>query len=204
MAARFKILSDFDGVWTDQGVEADENYRLVVDECVRLVAGPAAPIESELAQIRERVLASPSTWGWAPDGARISAYVDEDPLCLPSAICLYLDRVDEPAPRRIRTAILGEFDSLARFSEHCFRAAMASYRERHAPCLVHEAREQLMRVVAHGVEVVVVSNSASEKIAAWLGSAGIDAGEGPSHQVRLRGSAGKQVLGETTESITIG
>lgn len=204
MGRTFKILSDFDGVWTNQGVEAEENYRLVVDECVRLVGGDADRVQAEIERIRAEVLAMPAAWGWAPDGDRISAYVDEDPLCLSSAVCLFLARTDEPLVQEIRAAVAEEFATLAAFSEHCFRAAMASYRERHPPCLVENAREQLERVTSLGAEVVVVSNSSSEKIAAWLQSAGIDAGVGEGHRVRLRGSAGKQVLGETNASIRVG
>lgn len=203
MGRAFKILSDFDGVFTDQGIEADENYRHVLRECVRLVGGNPARIEAEIARIRAEVLASPAAWGWAPDGDRISAYVDEDPLCLPSAVCLFLSRTDEPLVREIRAAIEAEFASLAVFSEHCFRAAVASYRELHPPCLVPDVAGQLDRVLATGAEVVVVSNSSSEKIGAWLRSAGIDAGEGPGHRVRLRGSAGKQFLGDTDASIRV-
>ena len=40
---------------------------------------------------------------------RISAYVDEDPLCLPSAVCLFLSRTDEPLVREIRAAVEAEF-----------------------------------------------------------------------------------------------
>jgi hypothetical protein len=203
MGRAFKILSDFDGVFTDQGVEADENYRHVLHECVRLVGGNPARVEAEIERIRGEVLSTPAAWGWAPDGNRISAYVDEDPLCLSSAVCLFLSRTDEPLVREIRAAVEGEFDSLAVFSEHCFRAAVASYRERHPPCLVPDIAAQLERVLATGAEVVVVSNSSSEKIGAWLGSAGIDAGEGPGHRVRLRGSAGKQFLGDTDASIRV-
>lgn len=203
MSRAFKILSDFDGVFTDQGIEADENLRYVVQECVRLVGGAPARIEAEIERIRGEVLAAPAAWGWAPDGDRISAYVDEDPLCLPSAVCLFLSRTDEPLVREIRAAVEAEFQSLAAFSEHCFRSAVASYRDRHPPCLVPGIADQLDRVLATGAEVVVVSNSSSEKIGTWLRSVGVDAGEGPGHRVRLRGSAGKQFLGQTNASIRV-
>jgi hypothetical protein len=163
-----------------------------------------AEAEAAMQRIEAKVLAEPTRWGWAPDGRRISAYVDEDPLCLSSAMCLYIDVADDPELADARAAVLDRFESLAAFSEHCFIEAMKSYRERHPPCIVSDAREQLDAVLARGVEIVVVSNSSATKIAPWFQSAGIDAGPDAGHKIRLRGSAGKQTLGETDASIVVG
>jgi hypothetical protein len=203
MPRPYKILSDFDGVWTDQGLEAEENVRRVGEELATVLGWTAAAASSAVERVRARVQASPSQWGWAPDGDRISAYVDEDPLCLSSAVCQYIDRSDDPEIAEARTAILGAFGSLAAFSEHCFIEAMKSYRDRHPPCIVPDARAQLDAVLARGVEIVVVSNSSADKIGPWFQAAGIDAGVGPEHQVRLRGSAGKQTLGDTDAKIVV-
>ena len=85
----FKILSDFDGVWTDQGLEAEEVHRWIVEESARLQGRPHDDIQAELRDAHERMMGEPHTWGWAPDGSRVSAYVDEDPcnkrLLCPSA-----------------------------------------------------------------------------------------------------------------------
>lgn len=202
--ASIKILSDFDGVWTNQGLEADEVKRWIYEESARLLGEADDAIKADLAAMHDRMMADAHNWGWAPDGNRISAYVDEDPLCQPSGLCLYIDRSGDPKAERYRTAIGKEFGSLAAFGEHCYGSAMKSYRERHPPCIAADAAQQLQAVVAIGAEIVVVSNSPASKIGAWFNAVGIDAGEGPGHTLRLRGSAGKQTLGETNDSIEVG
>lgn len=199
-----KILSDFDGVWTDQGLEADEVRRWIIEESARVLDCELEQAQTEVLAMRDRMMAEPNAWGWAPDGKRISAYVDEDPLCRPSGLCMYFEYSGDPAAARYREAIRGEFGTLAAFGEHCYRSAMVSYRDRHPPAIAHDAAAQLASVVALGAEVVVVSNSSASKIGAWFEAVGIDAGEGPDHALRLRGSAGKQTLGETSESIEVG
>ena len=199
-----KILSDFDGVWTDQGREADEIRRWIIEESSRLLGNEVEAARADVGAMRERMMTEPHAWGWAPDGRRISAYVDEDPLCSPSALCMYIDHAEDLVAHRYREAIRGEFGSLSRFGEHCFRSAMVTYRERHPPAIVEDAAEQLRAVIDRGAEVVVVSNSDASKIVAWFRGAGIDAGEGEGFALRVRGSAGKQTLGETDASIEVG
>ena len=201
---RLKILSDFDGVWTDQGLEAEEVRRWIVEESARVLGEALDGVADELSGFAERMMAEPHAWGWAPDGTRISAYVDEDPLCHPSGLCMYLDHAAEPGVARYREALHGEFGSLAAFGEHCYRSAMDSYRVRHPPGIASDAAQMLAAVRALDAEVVVVSNSSADKIGAWFRAVGVDAGEGPGHALRLRGSAGKQTLGDTDDSITIG
>ncbi len=203
MARPFKILSDFDGVWTNQGLEARENVRRVGEELGQLLGWDDETTTAKMRWLEGKVTSAPHEWGWAPDGRRISAYVDEDPLCLSSAMCQYIAVSRDPEVADALEAVLGSFPTVAQFSEHCFIEAMKSYRERHPPCIVDDAREQLQTVLDLGVEVVVISNSSATKIEPWFRGAGIDAGEDEGHLVRLRGSAGKQTLGETDASITV-
>jgi len=202
--AKYKILSDFDGVWTNQGREADEIRRWIIEESARVLSEDLESVRTEVAGLRERMMSEPHAWGWAPDGRRISAYVDEDPLCSPSALCMYIEHADDQVAKRYREAIRAEFETLARFGEHCFRSAMVTYRDRHPPAIADDAADQLAAVIAADAEVVVVSNSEASKIVAWFRGVGIDAGEGEGFALRIRGSAGKQTLGETSESIEVG
>ena len=202
--AQHKILSDFDGVWTNQGREADEIRRWIIEESARVLDDDLEAVRAEVGGLRERMMTEPHAWGWAPDGRRISAYVDEDPLCSPSALCMYIEHSGDAVAGRYRDAIRAEFETLAKFGEHCFRSAMVTYRDRHAPAIVEDAAAQLQAVIDTGAEVVVVSNSDASKIVAWFRGAGIDAGEGDGFALRVRGSAGKQTLGETDESIEVG
>lgn len=199
-----KILSDFDGVWTNQGPEASELLRYVAGRLSELSGVDAARAHDDVDEFLRVMRDAPAEHGWAPDG-RISAYVDEDPLCEASALCRFIDVARDDAARRYRDAVLSTgVASLGAFAETCFREATAVFRDAHPPCLIEDAAEVLDALSAAGAEVVIVSNSSSDKIAAWFERAGIDAGEGPEHRLRLRGSAAKWMLGDTDDSIVVG
>ena len=198
-----KILSDFDGVWTNQGPEAAELDRWMAAALAELCAWPVTRVQEELARFTEVMQQAPHDHGWAPDG-RISAYVDEDPLCRPSALCRLLEQSSDPQAAVMRDAVArGGFDCMATFAEQCFRQGTAAFRLEHPPCIVEGAKSMLEQLLALGAEVVIVSNSETEKIVDWLRAAGIDAGDDPSASVRVRGSAAKWKLGSTDETLHV-
>lgn len=207
MPAPFKILSDFDGVWTDQAVEAECVRRFAIDALAAASGAPRAQVEADYAAFAREVGGAPGEHGWAPDG-RISAYVDEDPLCECSAICRLIETSTDATPRRHREAILAAgHASLAAFGEHCFHGGTARFRAEHPPCIVPGAREMLAALHEAGAEVVVVSNSATEKLIAFFAAAGIHAvdHEGDTTgELRVRGAAGKWFLGEDDRAIAVG
>lgn len=193
MAAPFKILSDFDGVWTEADLEAAALHDELAGSCATLLGIDRPSVDAELAAFRREVRARPHAFGWAPDG-RISAFADEDPLCEIAGLCALVAMATEGVARRFRDAIELRFPSVQAFAEHGFVRAMARFRAEHPPTIAADARAQLDAVVERGAEVVVVSNSEPAKLEAWFRAAGIDAGEGHGHELRIRGSAGKQVL----------
>lgn len=202
-----KILSDFDGVWTDQGIEAEYVERYAIDALADATGASRASVAADWAVFVAEVLAAPAEHGWAPDG-RISAYVDEDPLCQCSAVCRLLQHDDSARAVRYRDALAaaGQPD-LSAFAERCFHGGTGVFRREHPPCIVPEAKEQLQALLDAGADVVVVSNSASEKLIAFFAAAGIRAVADDSNQpgdLRVRGGAGKWFLGPTDASITVG
>jgi len=197
MATAFKILSDFDGVWTEADLEAAALHHELAGSCAALLGIDRPSAEAELAAFRRDVRAEPHAFGWAPDG-RISAFADEDPLCEIAGLCSLVAMATHGAARRFREAIEARWPSVQAFAEHGFVTAMARFRAEHPPSIAADARAQLDAVVECGAEVVVVSNSEPQKLEAWFRAAGIDAGEGPGHELRIRGSAGKQVLAGDT------
>lgn len=194
MVHAFKILSDFDGVWTDAELEAAALSRQLAESCAALLGLDLSSVEADLAAFRREVQAAPHAFGWAPDG-RISAFADEDPLCEVAGLCALVAAAERGHARRYRDAIEARWPSVQVFAEHGFVTAMTRFRAEHPPTIAPDARDQLHAVTEAGAEVVVVSNSEPAKLEAWFGAAGIDAGEGPGHELRIRGSAGKQVLG---------
>jgi FMN phosphatase YigB (HAD superfamily) len=200
----FKILSDFDGVWTDQAIEAEGVKLFLVAEAARLAGIRSNQALAHFAVFEAHTRAAPAEFGWAPDG-RITAYVDEDPFCVANSIAAYLEVADGELPARYRAAIRdGGHQSLTHFADHCFLTATANFRTLHPPALVPEARTVLAELQAAGAEVVVVSNSAPEKLITWFRQLGIDAGESRDHALRVRGSAGKFVLGESDAALEVG
>lgn len=203
MPRPLKILSDFDGVWTNQGPEAEELDRFMASELAALSGWSVARVQEELARFGEQMQHAPHDHGWAPDG-RISAYVDEDPLCRPSALCRLLEQSSDPQAAALREAVLaGGFDCMATFAERCFRRGTAAFRRVHPPCIVDDARAMLEQLFEAGAQVVIVSNSESEKIVGWLRAAGIDAGDDDTATVRVRGSAAKWQLGRTDDALAV-
>ncbi|MCC7012825.1 MAG: hypothetical protein IT454_09710 [Planctomycetes bacterium] len=197
-----KILSDFDGVWTDQAFEAENVKLYLIAEAARL-ARVAADTAREHFERFERIVKSDSgRYGWAPDG-RITAYVDEDPFCEANSIAMYLEQTPaDPQARRYREAVLaGGHESLSKFADHCFMTATSSFRTQHPPALVPRAAQMFAELVEAGAEVVVVSNSSSEKIEGWFRETGV--GNGLAHALRVRGSAGKFLLGPSDEHLVL-
>ncbi len=203
MSRRLKILSDFDGVWTNQGPEASLLLDWMIAKLAELAAVAPADAEAELRGMLAMMKKAPERHGWAPDG-RISAYLDEDPLVESSALTRVLEEGDDDVARRYAGAVKAAgHDSLAAFSEWCFRTATASFRDEHPPCIVDHAADLLKAIEDAGAEVVIISNSGADKIGHWFQSAGVDAGEGNGHALRLRGSAMKWFLGETDDAIEV-
>jgi phosphoglycolate phosphatase-like HAD superfamily hydrolase len=203
----FKILSDFDGVWTDQANEADYVRRFAIDALARALGSTAADAEAQWNGFVARAKATPGEHGWAPDG-RISAYVDEDPLCEGSAVCRLLDTSNDADAVRCREALArAGHATLAGFGEYCFHGGTARFRAEHPPCIVPGAKQMLRGLVDAGAEIVVVSNSVTEKLVDFFDHAGIHAVPHESAakgELRVRGNAGKWFLGPTDASITVG
>lgn len=194
MAQGSKILSDFDGVWTESDLEARALHEQLVEGCVALLGRSHAAVRDDLASFGREVRARPEAYGWAPDG-RISAFADEDPLCEIGGLCALVAWAEDGLAGRYRAAIESQWPTVQAFAEDGFVTAMTRFRAEHPPSIAADAREQLHAVTDAGAEVVVVSNSEATKLVAWFEAVGIDAGEGPGHELRIRGSAGKQVLG---------
>jgi phosphoglycolate phosphatase-like HAD superfamily hydrolase len=193
------LLSDFDGVWTDQGSEAEAILEVFEAELARLAATSIDDIRAGLSPVVERVRANPGDFGWAPDG-RISAYVDEDPLLQTNAYAAAM--VTLPEGERYRALAEAEFGSIRAFGDHCFVRGTQRHRELHDPSMVEGAHAAMSTLLDRGIRVVVVSNSSAQKVVPWLRSVGIDAGvdEG---EVRVVGDARKWELGAGDQGIEV-
>lgn len=183
-----RILSDFDGVWTDQRGEAAAIQAAFAREAAELMAIDEQQAVEEFRAFHARTLEDPASHGWWPRGY-LSAFVDEDELLATGAVGWWLDHdPDLPEAQRWLEGIrAGGFERAEDLVNQSFGPAMRAYRDEGEHRLVPEAREVAEGLAAKGVELVIVSNSPTEKLQAMFAAAGLD--EGP--LLRLVGDARK-------------
>lgn len=188
-----RILSDFDGVWTDQAGEARAIQSAFAREAAPHVGRSEEETFTEFRAFYRATLEEPSKNGWWPRQF-LTAFVDEDELLATGAVSHWLDRGEGnsetlgDAPDRWRQGIRGGgFDSVEALANQSFGPAMKAYLESGAHGLVPEAREVLDELRRQGRDLTVVSNSPTAKLAAMF--AGIGVGE--TNGLRFIGDARK-------------
>jgi hypothetical protein len=176
-----KLLSDFDGVFTNQDDEAAE---------VGARLGEVIDDTELLRSLREEVRARPERHGWFV-GARVSCYADEDPYVFNNAVARALF---EMGPRAaVERIVASGYASAGALAQRCFEEGTARYRQRnnsHVDPRSLEAAESWLRA---GNELVIVSNSSTDRIESILRGAGLEPGAGG---LRIRGDARKFLLGD--------
>ncbi len=191
-----KLLTDFDGVWTDPSGEAAFIREIITGEVSRLTGEGESSIRPRLDQIREDIRRQPTEHGWEESGA-LSAYADEDPYIENNALCraIALHHPDLWKP------ISREYADFGAFGYACYKAGAQRQAEDETALLRSEARQLLENLLAAGWEIVFVSNSSGDKLVSCLGDLADSAG-GP---IRIRGSACKFVLtgGESPQTRTL-
>lgn len=195
-----KLLSDFDGVWTHPAAEARAQGELLDAAVAGLAAGPEREAAAAwVAGARAAIRREPARWGWANDG-RVAAFADEDPFAEHSALLHYLDVMggSEPLASRLRAAALAAGGgSLDAFGLGPHLAGVERVESARGPGVLSSAADAGRALLGADVEIVVVSNSAGEKLLRWFGHAGVPHHAHPARApraLRLRGTAGKHVL----------
>jgi len=205
-----KLLSDFDGVWTfpdeegrAHGAELDAALAALVGE------GERDAVREWITAARRAVRAEPTRWGWISSG-RISAFADEDPFTEHGALLHYMHehRADDPLAARLVAAVEAGGSSLDAFGGRCHVTGVQQVERRRGPGITAPAAAAGRDLLAAGVEVVVVSNSGTEKLARWFEHADVAARVHPERApraLRLRGSARKFGLAPAAgESVELG
>lgn len=183
-----RILSDFDGVWTDQKGEAAAIQAAFAHEVAGLLSIDQAQALDTFLRFHERLLEEPEQHGWWPRGY-LTAFVDEDDLLATGAVGRWLDNdPDLPEAEDWRRAIQDGGHARAEdLVNESFGPAMKAYREESGHSLVPEAKAVAEGLASQGHELVIVSNSPPEKLHAMFSAAGLE--EGP--HLRLIGDARK-------------
>jgi len=186
-AKRIRIVSDFDGVFTNQDAEAAAVGAFQLSTVAGAV-GDADAAREQVEAARAWVRSHPGTAGWVSAGV-LTCYADEDPYVFHEAVA---ERLYATAPRDVREALAarGHLDHEV-FATHCFHNGTEGWRNENPTHLEPDAVGALRELLAEGVEVVVVSNSSTHRVESILTDRGTaDFGPG----LRLRGSAKKYVV----------
>lgn len=205
-----RLLSDFDGVWTDplrEGVAQGTLLEKTVREWA--AADGRAGVDAWFAAAQREAAEAPTRYGWLSDG-RLSAFADEDPFVLHSALLHVLhsrvgmDALADWYVARVRQA---GHDGLDVFGGVMHYAAVAQVEAERGPAILSDAVAAGQRMLATGVDIVVVSNSVSAKLERWFGAAGMRYTLDPeraSGALRLRGGARKFVLDGASQRLRLG
>ncbi len=207
-----KLLTDFDGVWTDpraEGLAQGEFMDRTLIEWAR--ESSRSEVAEWIAEARKAALAEPTRHGWAPGGGRLSAFADEDPFAPHSAFLHVLGRraASDPTARMLLDSIRGHgFQDLDSFGGHAHARGVEQVAAVRGPGILPAAADAGRSMARGGIQLVVVSNSGPAKLERWFGHAGLSYTLHPEtkpDRLRLRGGARKFLLGEPPpEPIAIG
>lgn len=175
-----KLLSDFDGVFTTPEGEA-ASCAAVLDE---MVADDPA-----LERLRREVRQAPHEHGWIVGNA-ISAFADEDPYIFNNGVVAALY---QRGPESVLARLKPMFPRYSDLSIYCFEEGTRRYRSAHASHAEEQALERVGDWLHRGHQVVIVSNSKTDRIETILRSAGFEPGRAG---LSVRGNALKFRLGD--------
>jgi phosphoglycolate phosphatase-like HAD superfamily hydrolase len=167
-----KLISDFDGVWTNQDAEAVYVWNFILTSVAGLSGDTPAAIDLLLQQSKKEMDSAPYDYGWFNNGV-IAAYYQEDPFGDNNAIFDYIGRAASKRSyshfkqelARIKDAIetKGKM-TLAEFSNDCFVKSTTQFKLEGKLKPIDNAGEIIKKLNSAGVEIVVASNSRTEKI----------------------------------------
>ena len=194
-----KLLSDFDGVWTYPDEEG-RAHGAALDAALEAALGDGErdAVRAWIARARAALRADPGRWGWASSG-RISAFADEDPFTEHGALLHHLDvaRARDPFAARLAAAAEASAGSLDAFGGRAHVSGVQAVEARRGRGITAAAAAAGHELLARGIEVVVVSNSGTEKLKRWFDHARLPCRVHPDRapgELRLRGSANKFAL----------
>ncbi len=211
-----KILSDFDGVLTDLKQEALRVSEIFESKLYQESGQPAEVVKSWLEEGKVAMRGFPYRYGWKIKG-RIAAFCNEDAFIRVNSLGVFLDEKanHDPVLAQVKLRLTGHGqEGLSGF----YDLAQASFQQmtRETSRGEHNPIEQttvhaIEAILRRGHGVVIVSNSKTDRIVHLLQKAGLPAlahqdghQENSSAPLRVRGGAGKFLLGDRPDSFNVG
>ncbi len=167
-----KLVSDFDGIWTDQDKEAKYVHNYIIKKLTQLTKFSAEEIEQLIEGCRKEMDKTPYDYGWMNNG-KISVYYREDPFGDNNALFNYIHRsasaksfsVFRQKLNDIKKAIIAAgYESAEKFSNVCFAESTKTFKESGKLSPHPHGKATLEKVLKKGVQIVVASNSSTDKI----------------------------------------
>jgi len=167
-----KLISDFDGVWTNQDIEADYVWKYILNTIASFSGDTPETVNELLQQSKKEMDSTPYDYGWF-NGGGVSCYYQEDPFGDNNAIFDYIEKSASKGSyshfkqelARLKDAIGKKANmTLAEFSNDCFMKSTTQFKLEGKLKPVDTAGPVIKKLNAAGVEIVVVSNSKTEKI----------------------------------------
>jgi FMN phosphatase YigB (HAD superfamily) len=203
-----KILSDFDGVLTDISHETIRARALFEGFLFNLFPLARREIQGLIDSVVAEMEREPHRHGWRSNG-RITAFANEDGFIFVNGLGACLDEWSaKPSPMAAEVLLALKHKGLESFSalsQHAYsQMARETSMGKRRP-MDGGSEEGLRKLIDRGHEVVVVSNSSTDRIRGILEDSILSGflREG-SQQLRIRGDAQKFILGPSTDEYRVG
>jgi FMN phosphatase YigB (HAD superfamily) len=205
-----KLLSDFDGVLTNQTEEAERVLSLFKERLFELSGGNSGLVESLFKLGFEEMEKKPSSHGWRSQG-RVTAYANEDLFIRNNGLAACLDDFcvsnSEVAELQKKIVVDTEYSDFSTLANWAFGVMAGETKAGERKPLDPEAVQVIREFLSEGIKIVVVSNSGTERIVAMFEDAGLKVkghDADPDAQLRIRGGAKKYELGAERSGFNVG
>jgi hypothetical protein len=215
-----KLISDFDGVWTNPDAEAAVLRKTTLEGSANLAGVDQELMARALAAASDGMDKDPTNYGWTIEG-QITAFSDEDPFVRNNANAHFIEKLPEDKSRiadpellkvllTLKSAAEKEHGNVTAFANEMFFKSTKAHHAEAKPKPSDEIVAAMHGLLKDGHDVVIVSNSSTDKIANFLSRStlpyvrgGVDAHE--KGKIRVRGGAMKFMIGdETSNTIDLG
>lgn len=192
---KIKLLSDFDGIWTNQEEEASYMRTFMENKLAEISGRNTGEIIRMIERINETMRITPHLYGWKYK-SETPAFFGEDQFGDNNAIIDFIEQNNvkkKPDKDLLQIKILDAgFESLEQFSTYCFTESTRIFREegRLRPC--ESASKTAAKLLEGGVDLTVASNSGTDKIQYLFGKMGYDLKS--ESRIHTRGNAMKFVI----------
>ncbi len=200
--AKIKLISDFDGIWTNQDIEAEYVRDYIVNTLSELTGFDSQKTISILNECRKEMNKKPYRFGWF-NNDKIAVYFNEDPFGDNNAIFDFINRLstDDTDFKKMLTvlkeSVLKKYTSLADFSQECFMKSTKKFKDECKLNPVISTKKIVDELNSLDTEIIVASNSSTEKIKYLFSKADVSVTDELSAargSVHARGGAGKFVI----------